>query len=101
MLGPDNTVNRLRRRIPDRTARIRFLRRFRSALIALGVPLLDQLHLAIVARRSALDQRHLRCEAHPIHVVSGGPIVQGVQHNVELLVEAHTVIGSGSIIGIS
>lgn len=93
MLGPHNAVDRLRRCVANRAARKRFLRRLRCALVALRQALLDQLHLAIVAARTALDQRHLRRQAHAVDVIASGAIVQRVQHDGELLVETDAVVG--------
>lgn len=95
MLRPYNAVNGFGRRVPDSATWIRLLRCLRSAFIALGDSLLDQLHLTIVTGRSTFDQRHLRCEAHAIYVVSGCHVVQGVQYDIELLVETDAVISSG------
>lgn len=95
MLGPDNAVNRLRWCVADGATWICLLRSFRSAFIALSVSFLNQFHLTTVSSSSTFYQWNLGCEAHPIDVVSGGSIVQGVKHDVELLVECDAVIGSG------
>lgn len=94
MLRPHDAVDRLRRRVPDGAPGEGLLRRLRCALVALRLPALDQLDLAVVAGRAGLDQRHVRRQAEPVHVVPGGAVVQRIQHQLELLEEAHAVVGA-------
>jgi len=94
MLGPDNAVNRFGGRIAYGAAREASLFVFWSALVALGESTLDQFHLAIVAGGAALDQRDIRIEAHAIYMIPGGPVVQGAEHQIELLKEVDAIIST-------
>lgn len=45
--------------------------------------LLDHLHLTIESSCSALNQRHVGCQTHPIHIAPRVQIIQRIEHNVE------------------
>ena len=45
----------------------------------------DHLYLPIEASRPALDQRHIGCQTHLVHLPSRIEIVQGIEYEVEPL----------------
>ena len=47
--------------------------------------LLDNLDLSIEARCSALDQRHVRCQAHLIYMSPCFKVIQSIEDQVECL----------------
>jgi hypothetical protein len=47
--------------------------------------LLDDLNLAIEARRPTLDQRHISRQTHFVHMSSCFEVVQGVEDEIEFL----------------
>jgi len=96
MLGPNDAVNRFGGRIANSAAGKASLFVLRRALVALGESPLDQLDLSIVAGGAALDQRDIRIQAHAIHMVPGCPVVQGTEHQVELLEKADAIISAES-----
>lgn len=95
VLRPNNAVNGLRGSVANGAAGIGLLGCFRCAFVALRESLLDQLHLAVVAGGSALDQGDTRGQAHPVDMVSSRTIVQGVQDQGERLEVADTEAVAG------
>lgn len=89
---------------PDRAHRIGLGRGFGLALETLGAHLAvlpglgtvlrveNELHLAQIALRARLDQRHSRREAEAIHVPPSRQIVERVHHHHELRDIAQTVL---------
>jgi hypothetical protein len=51
--------------------------------------LLDDLHLAVEARRSALDQRHVGCQAHLVHMTARFQVIERIEHDIELAEPCH------------
>lgn len=81
--APYDAVYRLAWCTPDSAYWEGFWRIFRGAVVTSGDALLDNLNLSIEARGPALDQRHVSCEAHFVHVTPCIHIVQGVEDDIE------------------
>jgi hypothetical protein len=94
VFGPDDAVNGLGRRVPDGAAGKGLLVRLGRALVALGLGLSDDGHLAEVSRGARLDERDVGRKAHAVHVRAGGAVVERVQHKVEPFEEGDSVIGA-------
>lgn len=62
------------------------------ALIALGLALANNRDLAQISGRATLHQRHIGRQTHSIDVAAGRSIVQGIQHQLELLEERQAVV---------
>ncbi len=65
------------------------------AVVALGLVLADDCHLAKISGGSTFDQRNVGSQTHPVDVASGGAIVQGVEDDDELLEELDAVVRTG------
>lgn len=92
MLGPNDAVNGLGRCVPNGASGEGLLRLLWRALVALSFAFFYELHLPVVASRSALDERHICRQTHAVHVITRLPIVQCVQHQLEILIETDPVI---------
>ncbi len=97
VLGPDDAVYGLRGGVPDGAAGEGLLVRLGLALVALGGAALDDRDLAQVSRAAALHQGDVGRQAHPVDVATGLTVVQGVQHDLELLEPRHVVLGSNKL----
>ena len=82
-LGPHDAVDGLVRGGADGARRVALRRRLGPAVEALRLPLEVHRHLPEVARRAALDERHLRGEAHAVDVPARVEVVQAVQDHRE------------------
>lgn len=89
VLGPHDAVHRCRWRGADRAHRESRGRGVRRAVVALGARGQNRLHLAEEARSAALDERHLRHDAHLVHPAPRLQIVKRAQHDVERVVVVH------------
>jgi len=94
VLGPDDAVDGLGRRVADGAAGKGLGRRLRQAVVALGRALPDQRHLAEVAGAAALDERHVRRQTQAVDVAARRLVVEGVEDELELLEVVDAVFGT-------
>ena len=92
MLGPDDAVDGLGRRVSDRASGKCLGRWLWQAVVALCEALLDQSHLTKIAGASALDQRNIGGETQPIDVAASRLVVQCVEDDRELLEVLNVVL---------
>jgi len=69
--------------------RERFGRLFRSTIVACGYTLFNDLHLAVESRGATLNQWHISCQTHLVHVSPGLEVVQSIKSDAELLEPCH------------
>jgi len=92
-LAPNNTVNGLAWRAPNRADGKCLWSLLGAAVITGREALLDHLHLTIEASGTALDQRHTSREAHFVHMSSRLEIVEGVEDYLESSKPRHGELG--------
>lgn len=65
---------------------------FRSALIALHLPLNDRRDLANVPSGPRLDERGVRGQTQPVYVTTSVNIIQSIEHKIIFLKKSHIEI---------
>ena len=95
-LAPNNTVNGLAWRAPNRADGKCLWSLLGAAVITGREALLDHLHLTIEASGTALDQRHTSREAHFVHMSSRLEIVEEQSELATVRLVEHTPHDSGN-----
>ena len=101
MLGPHDAVNGLGGRIAYGAAGEGLGGRLGRAVVTLGEATLDERHLAEVARRAALDERHVGRQTQAVDVRARRLVVERVEHEREALevVDVEACVEDAVVVG--
>ena len=98
VLGPHYAVHRFARSVSNGAARESLLVWLRLTLVAFSFAFPDNGDLPKVASSARLDQGDVGSQAHPVDVVPGLPVVQGIEAKPEALEEVDAILRLHNII---
>ena len=92
-LAPNNAVYGLTGCTPDCAYWVTLGCNFCGAIVACSDSLLDDLYLAIEARRSTLDQRYVSRKAHFVNMAAGIEVIERIEDDGESFEPVNVELG--------